>query len=174
MRATFGAALLALALPCAALADPVTVTVAWDYRNFAEPVELFEPGDDARLWSMRSVAKLDDAPVAGPMAGSSFALEPGGRKRFVLVVRNPTGAPLYFFAAPHAIDPVEDALGFKFKCLCVDHAYAVGPGEIWYRVVEFRLDPAFAGHALTATHSIIGIDRARAEAFSKPAGPSDF
>jgi cytochrome c oxidase assembly protein Cox11 len=101
------------------------------------------------------------------MPSTTLTLEPGQDRRFVLVVQNTGDQPLYFFAAPHVVQPPDQALGFKFKCLCVNRAYIVGPHETWYRVVEFRLSPDFAGQQLTVMHTIIGIDKKRADAFSK-------
>jgi len=173
VRALLFALLFVLPQPAAA-AEAVAVDIRWEYRNFAAAVELYEAEGRPRLWETKSVKTLADAPVVGLIDDSSFALAPGRRKRFVLVVRNETAAPLHFFAAPHVVDPVEHSLGFKFKCLCINHAFTVGPGEVWYRVVELRLSRGHVGDALTVTHSIIGIDGERAAAFSKPPGPPDF
>ncbi|HEY5993875.1 MAG TPA: hypothetical protein VIU46_04655 [Gallionellaceae bacterium] len=146
---------------------PVEINIQWEYKNFAPQMALYEVKGFARLWDARSVASLADAPVGARMPGTTLELKPGQYKRFVLVVQNPTDKPLYFFAAPHVVQPPEEALGFKFKCLCVNRAYTVGPHETWYRVVEFRLSPDFAGQRLTVMHTIIGIDEKRADAFSK-------
>ena len=172
-RAFLLVAFLALSVSAsAAAAPPVKVSIDWEYRNFGATVDIFEVRGRQRLWKTESVKEMKDAPVAGRIEESGFTLEPGKRKRFALVVRNDSAEPLYFFAAPHVVNPVEHSLGFKFKCLCINHAFTVGPGEIWYRVVEFLLSKDFVGDELTVTHSIIGIDRERAEAFSRrPALP---
>jgi len=158
----------------AAAASSVKVDIRWEYLNFGATVEIFEVEGRQRLWKTESVKEMKDAPVAGEIEGASFALQPGRKKRFALVVRNESAEPLYFFAAPHAVDPVEHSLGFRFKCLCINHAFTVGPGEVWYRIVEFRLSRGFVGRQLSVTHSIIGIDRERAEAFSKDPTLPDF
>ncbi len=173
-RALVLAAVLFILPLSAAAADPVTIDIRWEYRSFGAAVEIYEAEGRPRLWETMSVKTPEDAPVAGRIEGSSFTLAPGRKKRFVLVVRNETAAPLYFFAAPHVVDPVEHSLGFKFKCLCINHAFSVGPGEVWYRVVEFRLSNDFVGRELTVTHSIIGIDKKRAESFSKQPSLPDF
>lgn len=173
MRVLVIVACLVSALPALA-AEPVKIGIHWEYRNFGEAVEIFEVEGRPRLWETKSVETLKDAPVANRIEGSSFTLVPGRRKRFVLIVRNDTSEALYFFAAPHVVDPVEHAIGFKFKCLCVNHAFTAGPGEVWYRVVEFRLSGDFVGDAMTVTHSIIGIDAKRAEAFSNRQALPDF
>lgn len=117
------------------------------------------------LWLTNSVANLVAAPVGEKIETSSFELTPGQRKRFVLIVKNPTDKPKHFFAAPHTVHPEEESLGFKFKCLCINHAYTINAKEIWYRVVDFRLSQKFVGKELTITHTIIGIDSKRAASF---------
>ncbi len=175
MRTFLVAALLAVPLAVAAASpSSVQVTVEWEYRNFDSVVEVFEISGRPRLLETRSVRDLGDAPLAAPIEGASFALSPGQRKRFAVVVRNDSPQPVYFFAAPHDVRPAEHALGFAVKCLCINRAFAVGPAETWYRIVEVRLARDFEGDALTLTHSVIGIDRRRAEAFSRSAGLPDF
>ncbi len=145
----------------------VKIDIQWEYKNFNLPVALYEVKGFAHLWETKSVASPSDAPIGERMQNTVLTLSPGQSKRFVLVVQNPSNQKLYFFAAPHVVQPPEEALGFKFKCLCVNRAYIVGPHETWYRVVEFRLSPDFAGQGLTVMHTIIGIDEKRADAFSK-------
>lgn len=173
MRALLLGLLFACCLPTsAAAARPVKVNIDWEYKNFSSTVEVFDVKGRPRLWETRSVKEIKDAPLADRVEGASFTLEPGQRKRFAIVVRNESDEPLFFFASPHAVHPVEHSLGFKFKCLCINHAFTVGPGESWYRIVEFRLSRNFTGRELTVTHSIIGIDGEWAESFlKKPALP---
>jgi len=160
-------ALLLAALACPAEAAPATkVNIAWRYKDFVAPVMLYEVKGQPPLWHTASVTNLAAIPIGDPIASSSFQLVPGQRKRFALVVQNISDQPLYFFAAPHTAHPEEEALGFKFKCLCVNHAYTIGPKEIWYRIVEFRLSQDFIGEELTITHTLIGIDKKRAASFS--------
>jgi len=162
------AVLLALPLACAAAAAPVEVNIRWQYRDFGAMVEIYEVEGNRHLWETRSVAGMDEVPAGERIEGSSFTMEPGRRKRFLLVIRNESAATLYFFAAPHVVDPPEYALGFGIRCLCIDHAFDVGPGEVWYRVVQLRLSPDFDGDRLTVTHTIVGIDARRAELFTGP------
>lgn len=166
----FFLALLLTVLAYPAWADPAAkVNIAWRYKNFASTTAIYEMKGEPHLWETKSVANLAAAPVTGPIAGSSFELMPGHKKRFALVVQNTTDKPLYFFAAPHTVQPEEDALGFKFKCLCINRAYTIGPKETWYRIVEFRLSEDFIGTELTITHTLIGIDENRAASFSNDA-----
>ncbi len=164
-------ALLALTAHAAA---STKVSIDWLYKDTAAKIELYEPKDRPRLWETRSVKSMSELPVAGKIQDAAFKLAPGEKKRFVLVVRNDSDKPLYFFAAPHQALPVEHTLGFKFKCLCVNHAFIVPPREIWYRVVELQMSEGFVGDTLAITHTIIGIDEKRAKEFSRPTGMPDM
>ena len=172
--AWIAAALLALSASLAEPANSVKVTLAWEHKDFAETVEVHELKGQPRLWETKNVKSPAQAPIGDKIGNSSFVLEPGQAKRLALVVKNGSAGPLFFFAAPHAVHPAEHSLGFRFKCLCINHAFSVGPGETWYRIVEFRLSKEFVGRELTVTHTIIGIDKARADAFSSKSVIPDF
>lgn len=150
-------------------APAVKVNIQWEYKKFSDTVAIYEVKGAPRLWETRSVPSLKAAPVGELIEGSVFSIQPGQKKRFALVVKNTSDKPIYFFAAPHVVHPVEHSLGFKFKCLCINHAYTINPKETWYRIVEFRLANEFEGDALSVLHSIIGIDQKRADSFSKEA-----
>ncbi len=167
MRHIFIALVLAF-LACSACAEPAAkIDIKWLYKDFANLVNIYEVKGRPQLWQTNSVANLDAAPIGSLISDASFQLEPGQKKRFVLVVQNSTDKPQYFFAAPHSARPEEQALGFKFKCLCINHAYTINPKQTWYRVVEFRLSPQFEGDGLIITHTIIGIDKKRAASFTQ-------
>lgn len=169
-----GAVLVALVPITAESASPVKVNIAWEYKDFSEKIEIRETKGKPRLWETKSINLSPQAPLGDKIGNSAFVLEPGQAKRFALVVRNESDKPIFFFAAPHGVHPVEHSLGFKFKCLCINHAFSVGPKETWYRIVEFTLSKQFVGSELTVTHSIIGIDKDRAGAFSMaPAIPDN-
>lgn len=150
----------------AAAAEPVHVHIKWEYKDFPAKIEVYDVKGKRRLWETKSVPAAE-LPAEKLLQDASFVLPAGAVKRFVLVVRNESHKKLFFFAAPHTVHPVEHSLGFKFKCLCINHAYSVEPGQAWYRIVEFRLDPHFEGADFDVTHTIIGIDEVRARAFSK-------
>lgn len=154
--------------------QPVRIHVAWKYKDFPASISLYELKGKPLLWETRSVASLAAAPVGQPIAGSVLTLTPGQRKRFILAVQNPGNVPLFFFAAPHTVHPEENTLGFKFKCLCINHAFKINPKESWYRVVEFRLSRDFVGNELTISHTIIGIDSQRAQSFAHDAEMPDM
>ncbi len=165
-----GAFLLLVLCALPAWADAAAkVNIAWRYKGFPGTVTIYEVKGQPPLWETKSVASLAATPVNQPIAGSAFELAPGHKKRFALVVQNASDKPMYFFAAPHTVQPEEDALGFKFKCLCVNQAYTIGPKETWYRIVEFRLSEDFVGKELTITHTLIGIDEKRAASFTPAA-----
>jgi len=157
-----------------AAAEPVRINIAWEYVDFTQPMKLYEVKGRPRLWQMESVKSLADAPVGAPITESSFLIEPGEEKRFVLVLHNDSDETKYFFAAPHTAAPSAYALGFMFKCLCINKAYTVGPRETWYRVVKFKLFDGFVGKELTLTHGVIGIDEERARAFANEEGFREF
>jgi len=146
---------------------PLQVKVAfqWEYKNFGAAVEMYEVRGQTHLWETKSVSSLDAAPVGKRIVPSELVFTQGQAKRFALVVHNTSGKPMYFFAAPHVVHPAEHSLGFKFKCLCINHVYKINPTDTWYRIVEFRLSKGFVGEELVVTHSVIGIDKERAESF---------
>lgn len=146
----------------------VKVNIGWEYRGVESPIELFEVKGRPHLWETKSVKSSETAPIGTRIGTSAFEMSPQEVRRFVLVMKNNSDKPIYFFAAPHQVLPPEYSLGFKFKCLCVNHAYTVGPHETWYRVVELRLSDGFVGDKMSITHTIIGIDAKRAKEFSQP------
>lgn len=153
--------------PAPVVKEPVIVKILWDYKGFPGPMAIHEVKGKPRLWSTRSVPSLQSTPVGKAIDSSAFPLRPGHRKRFALVFRNDSDSAIYFFAAPHTVHPIEHSLGFKFKCLCINHAFLVGPKETWYRIVDFHLSRDFVGNDLTVNHTLIGIDSLRAIPFSK-------
>jgi len=175
MRAVWICSLLIVSSPFSALAEgQVKVNMGWEHKDFEGTVELYEVKGRPRLWETKSVKSMNSAPIGDKIKDSAFMMESGRTKRFALVVRNNTDKPVFFFAAPHVVSPAEHSLGFRFRCLCINHAFHVGPRETWYRIVEFQLSNGFFGRELTVTHSIIGIDQKRAESFSKGPVQPDF
>lgn len=151
--------------------DRVAIELQWIFKNLPPgmKVEHYEVSAQrpVGLWETGSHADLKKIPVSIPVPGDgkTIIMNPGSKKLFVLVVRNPTSQTLHFFASPHRTDPDEASLGFKFKCLCVNHAFTIPPGEIWYRIVELKLAPNFLGDQLLVTHSIIGLTDDRVSGF---------
>jgi hypothetical protein len=171
LRATLkpwlGLSLSLCLLPSLLLA--VKVEIAWEYKDLPAGMKIFElaAGKKAKLWDMGEAASLSALPVSSEIAASAFEAVPGSAKRFVLVYKNTTKKPLYFFAAPHNMAPAESSLGFKFKCLCTNHAYEVKPSNYWYRVVEMRVAKDVVGDSVKVTHTLISIDKARKEKFGQ-------
>lgn len=157
-----------LCVPSVVGADEVRAQIKWKYKNFPAEMKTYEvaEGQKPRMWTTKTVTSIKDAPVGSQISGSSLILDKGSQKRFILVAHNTTDKPIYFFAAPHGVEPVENALGFKFKCLCINFAYEIGPGEVWYRVVILKVSPDFYGDAMTLTHNLVGIDQKRFSKFS--------
>lgn len=155
--------------------DKVNINLVWDFKNLpiSLKVELYEPPSQRpfSLWetgSGKDESKLAfSKPILGD--GKSIILNPGTKKQFVLVIRNPSDETIHFFAAPHRAEPEEASLGFKFKCLCINHAFTIPPKETWYRIVELKLSDGFLGDSLLVSHSIIGIPKERVKDFQKSA-----
>ena len=155
-------------------AQPVKVRIGWDYKGFAGSIGIHEVIGHPRLWDTRCAATLKATPVGAPIDSGILTLRPGQAKRFALVYRNESDSIRYFFAAPHVIHPVEHSLGFKFKCLCINHAFQADAGKYWYRIVEFRLSKAYVGDGMTVTHTVLGLEAAQAEAFLKDPGAAEM
>lgn len=135
----------------------VNVKIRWEYRGLKGPLEIYEavPGKTPGLWSMGSAKSIGELPVGKLIPNSDVRMRPGESKTFVLVLKNPGSSPLYFFAAPHALNPPELSLGFKFHCLCINHIFAAPAGQYWYRVVQMDLMNSFFGEEITVTHTLI-------------------
>ena len=147
----------------------IPIKINWNYKNAAFEMKSYTVKDNAIVWATNNVSKLEGTPVTSIIPDSKLLMSPNRRKKFALVAYNPTNRPIYFFAAPHTASPSEHSLGFKFKCLCMNHAFKIEPKSYWYRVVEFRLSPSYKGTDLKVTHDIIGIDAETAKKFEDPA-----
>lgn len=165
-------ALLALALAAHAASPDVAIHLHWQNKDLPGAMRVYSPATGAKtvLWKTGTVAALGELPLGDEVTDKAIAVTRGVPKRLILIYANKSDSALHFFAAPHHAEPEESSLGFKFKCLCVNHAFSVAPGRIWYRVVELRIDRDFSGDALDVTHTLIGIDEARSRQFSKSPG----
>jgi len=141
----------------------VEVSITWDYRDLPLKMDIREPSGlrPLELWTTDLVQNLQNAPFSSLIPDSKFQLPPGGKKSFVLTMTNSGTEDIYFFAAPHIASPVEHSLGFKFKCLCVNHVFHVPIGSTWYRAVEFKLSDHFLGNRLVVSHTLIGTTKDR-------------
>jgi hypothetical protein len=148
----------------------VRINLAWQHHGIEASMKthFLPPGSQAKLWEMGTSASRGDLPIGEELENGRLEVSPGSVTRFVLLMENSTDAPLYFFAAPHQVNPVQLALGFKFKCLCINHAFEIPPGHSWYRVVELRMDEGFVGNEIKIEHALIGLDEARKKEFELP------
>lgn len=149
----------------------VKIHVQWEYTNLPLKMSIHElaGGQPLALWTTGSVALEKKKPFGKEIEGGVFELAPGRKKAFMLVMENLSDKDLYFFAAPHSALPVEHSFGFKFKCLCVNHAFTVPKAQVWYRVVEIRLSPDYLGDSLFLKHNLIGMSKERVLEFEKSA-----
>lgn len=158
--------------PVFAAPQSVNADIKWSYQKVTGAMKIYEPtaARPLTLWEMGNGKTLADLPVAKEIANARVQIPIGGKKQFILVMKNDTTKVAYFFAAPHAMDPPEYSLGFKFKCLCVNHVFKIPPGEFWYRVVELHLDENYGGgEAITITHNLIGVAEDRMQEEETPA-----
>lgn len=144
-------------------ASKTAIQLAWDYKQVPPTMKIYElnPQKGAKLWDTENVSQLSQAPITTEIPNSVLNFTPGESKMFVLVFKNDSKQTLHFFAAPHSVNPPELSLGFKFKCLCIDHVYEVPAGQYWYRVVELKTAPNYVGDKVTITHSLIQVDASR-------------
>lgn len=147
----------------------VNIGIQWEYTNLPLRMQIHELSGNIpmELWTTGSSSLDKKKPYGLEIEDGKFALSPGSKKSFMLVMENHTDKDVYFFASPHSALPVEHSFGFKFKCLCVNHAFTVPVGHVWYRVVEIRLAPNFLGDSLSLTHNLIGITKDRVSEFQK-------
>lgn len=162
---------LAVALPGAAdTSKGVEVLISWENHGLPGTMEIYEvrPGTRPPLWETAAVKNLGKAPVGAKLEGSKLKSQAGRIERFVLVMKNETEETLYFFAAPHQVTPAQHSLGFKFKCLCINHAFKIPPGETWYRIVELRLDENIDAESIDIKHMLIALDEVKYKDFQLP------
>jgi hypothetical protein len=144
----------------------VQVKILWDYKDLPVGMKIYELKGKPPLWTTDSVKDEHQLPFGKEIEDSTFLLKPGLAKRFALGYKNTTDKPIYFFAAPHAAEPPENSLGFKFKCLCINHAYHLEPGETWYRIVEFKLSKVFSANQIALKHTLISISPEKAKSIN--------
>src|SRR2546426_12715192 len=99
----------------------VSVKITWEYKDLPPNMKIYQPprGAILKLWETSVVKDHKDLPVSNEISDSVLKLRRGTNKTFVLVYKNDTRQPIYFFAAPHQVAPPEYSLGFKLKCLCI-------------------------------------------------------
>ncbi|WP_367898911.1 hypothetical protein AB3N61_07235 [Leptospira sp. WS58.C1] len=146
----------------------VPVHIDWIYKGFPGEMKIYELASQrpVQLWETNTVLDLHLAPISGPIEDSKLVLGPGETRKFALVYKNETKEKLYFFAAPHSVNPPEFGFGFKFKCLCVNHLFQVEPGSVWYRIVEIRTMPNWASDPFRITHTLVRVDPSQAKEWS--------
>ncbi|TGL58352.1 LIC11469 family lipoprotein adhesin Lsa20 [Leptospira sarikeiensis] len=152
----------------------VEVQVEWMYKGLPGKINLYEIASQrpVQLWDTNTVSDLSLAPVSSPIENSKLILGAGETRKFALVYKNETKEKLFFFAAPHSVNPPEFGFGFKFKCLCVNHLFQVDPGAVWYRIVEIRTMPNWASEDFTITHTLVRVDPSQAKEWASSSSHS--
>ena len=148
----------------------VQIKLSWEYTGLSPGMRVYEPREGAvlKVWETGSVKQEKDLPVSREVANSNVSVARGGHKILVLVYENKAAQSVYFFAAPHAVAPPESSLGLKLKCLCINQAFEVSPGESWYRVIEVQASKNFRGEGFEIKHAVVGIDKKRKREFERP------
>ena len=148
----------------------VKVSISWKYKDIPENMKIYYTASEEKkehpLWKTKSVSDRSTIPVGKEISNGKFLVERGGSFRFVLVYHNTSSKEIYFFAAPHRVEPEENSLGFKFKCLCINHAFKVAAGDYWYRIVEFRASEHITGDKLDVSHTLIQVPEEDLEYYS--------
>ncbi|HMV42189.1 MAG TPA: hypothetical protein PK079_14420 [Leptospiraceae bacterium] len=145
----------------------IKAQISWAYIDLPLEMKIYEikSQQSYELWETRSVPSKDSSPASIEIPNSTIVIQSGRYKEFILGMQNQTDKPIHFFAAPHSVDPPQYSLGFKFKCLCINHAFTVKPKEFWYRVVRLNIDKEFRGDSFTIKHDLIGISEQRMKDF---------
>jgi len=147
----------------------IKIKIGWTYEKSPGKMEIYEynPASNLQLWETGEKKNLRDLPVKKKITDSQFDSAPGDNKKFVLVMKNESSEKKYFFAAPHIVEPGDHALGYKFKCLCVNIVFHVSPEMYWYRIVEIRISPRVKQGTVEFIHQIIGLNEKEANEYMK-------
>ncbi len=145
----------------------IKAKIDWSYIDFPLEMKIYEVKSQIayNLWDTHTVASIESSPASTEIPESTIVVQSGRYKEFILGVKNTIDKPVYFFAAPHSVQPPQYSLGFKFKCLCINHAFTVKPGQFWYRVVRLNIDKDFRGDSFVIKHELIGISEDRMKEF---------
>lgn len=147
------------------------ITISWKYEGMPPGIKIYEVRSDTEtgLWDTDNVEKFTQTPAGKELKNGEFLLKPGSKKEFVLVYHNTSSEAIHFFAAPHHMNPEKNALGYKFKCLCVNHIFTAEPGQYWYRVVDLRSLATIEGETLEISHTLVRVsDEKLKEYYEKP------
>lgn len=79
--------------------NQVKVVVKWEYTSLPLTMEIREPSgaQSLTLWTTGSIPEGKRTPFGELIPDSQIVLKPGSKKQFVLVMKNPTNDPVYFF-----------------------------------------------------------------------------
>lgn len=145
----------------------IKVNIEWGYFDLNLQMKAYEIKSQIpyEVWDTQSVDSIKSSPASIEIPDSSFIVQSGRYKEFLIGMENTLATPIYFFAAPHVVQPPQYSLGFKFKCLCINHAFTIPPGKFWYRIVRLNIDKDFRGDEFVLKHDLIGISEERMRDF---------
>lgn len=160
--------------PPGAMAAPnsLKIKISWQYEGVPPGIKIYEIKKNAEtgLWDTDNVKSLQKTPAGKELKNGEFMITPGKKKEFVLVYHNKKDEAIHFFAAPHHMNPEKNSLGYKFKCLCVNHIFTAEPGHYWYRVVDLRSTASIEGDTLDISHTLIRVDNERHKKYYEKRG----
>ncbi len=138
----------------------------FEYTNFPLRIKLYEASkpDRVNVGKSDAVKKFSKAPLANEIKDGVIRVASGEFKKFYMVVENTSNEDQYFFVSPHEATPVELTLGFKYLCLCYNHAFRVPAKETWFRGVSISLKDFAWGDRIHVAHKVIGINKSKYEA----------
>lgn len=167
--AVFAGGLLPVALisaACGGSASPTT-EIRFEWRageGFAGVVSLHQALPD-QPQAETLMFREGDEPRLGPeIPGGVVHSEVGAVAKVVVLVRNPTDAPLRFWVTPHLPQPYSAERGLVMHCLCTGQQYEIPPRGAWTRVIEGGLSPqAGTRGPVVVTHAFIAGEVPRPE-----------
>lgn len=82
-------------------ASKVSIQIQWETTTLPLQMEIREPSgaQTLALWTTGSVKEGKQAPFGDLISDSNLVLKPGSKKQFLLVMKNPTDTPVYFFCS---------------------------------------------------------------------------
>lgn len=72
----------------------------------------------------------------------------------LIVIENTSDKPIDFSVAPHHTMPSEEAMNFKFFCLCNGHVYHIPARGSWYRQMKLKADSSLSAKEIHLRHVI--------------------
>lgn len=79
----------------------------------------------------------------------------------LIVIENTSNKPVDFSVAPHHTVPMEEAMNFKFFCLCNGHVYNIPSKGMWYRHMKLKADATLSAKDIHLKHVIFAAKKGK-------------